>query len=100
MADKYEMGEMPSAPESDEMDMDGMDYQSHEEEGGSSDVEGLKSQIADLSESDLKEVEAAVADALSKVEEEDAEAPMADDEGEAEAPESESDAGDLSALFS
>ena len=98
MAGKYEMGEMPEAPESesDELSMEGADFESPEEEV--SPIEDIKSQIAGLDKDSLKELEAAVADELSKAEESDEEAPEAVEE-DSEAPAEEA-AGGLGAMFS
>ena len=102
MAGKYEMGEMPEAPESesDELSMEGADFESPEEEV--SPVEDIKSQIAGLDKDSLKELEAAVADELSKAEEDSEEA---SEEESPEAPEGkepaeEEAAGGLGAMFS
>lgn len=98
MAEKYEMGDMPEAESmDDEMAMEGSDFESPEEE--SSPVGDIISQIEGLDKDSLRELEAAIADELSKQEEDEEEsAPEAEPEAE---PESEEPAGgDLSAMFS
>lgn len=89
------MGEMPESPESEELEMEGSDFESPEAEA--SPVEELKSKLSELDEEGLREMEAAIATELSKLEEgmeegesEEAEAPMEDEE---------SSAGGLSSLF-
>ena len=99
MAEKYEMGDMPEAEGNpgEELAMEGSDFESPDEE--KSPVEDLKAQLAGLDKDSLKELEAAIADELSKQEESDEEeAP----ETEGEAPEGEAPqeaSGDLSSMF-
>jgi hypothetical protein len=91
----FEMGEMPEATDSDELALEGSDYDSPEEE--SSPLDALKMSIAELNLDELKELEAEVASAISSNEdtEESEEAPV-----EEVAPEeAESGGGDLSAMF-
>jgi len=91
------MGEMPEAPESDELAMEGEDFESPEEEV--SPIEDLKAQIVGLDESSLKELEAAIADELSKAEEETGEEPS--EEAPSEEPTEEAGgSGGLESLFS
>ena len=95
----YEMGDMPNNPGNpeDEMAMEGSDFESPEAEV--SPVEDLKAQIVGLDRDSLKELEATIADELSKQEEDEGEeAPEAPEE-EAEEPSEDSEAGDLSAMF-
>lgn len=89
----YEMGEMPEAPESDELAMEGEDFESPEEESGSP-LEELKSRLPELGEDELRELEAAIASELGKAE--DGEEPL-EEEDELEAPEESGE--DLSSLF-
>lgn len=98
MADKFDMGEMPEAPESDELDLEGMDYDTPEEEA--SPLDELKSKVSGLGTDELKELEAAIADELAKKEEgldeeveETEDEVMEDEEGE-------SGMGGLGAMFS
>ena len=93
--ENYEMGDMPENENpSDELAMEGADYESPEEE--SSPIEDLKSQIVGLDKDSLRELEATIADELSKQEDdEESEAP----EIEEEAP-SEEDGSDLMSMFS
>jgi hypothetical protein len=97
---KYEMGEMPEENnEETELDMEGMDYENPEEEG-STDLESLKSQIAELDMDSLREIEAEVASNLSKLEEDSDEEPMEEPMDE-ESPEGEgSPDNGLMSLFS
>jgi hypothetical protein len=92
----FEMGEMPEATDSDELAMEGSDYESPEEEG--SPLDALKMSIAELNLDELKELEAEVASAISSNEdtEESEEAPV---EEEVAPEEAESGGGDLSAMF-
>lgn len=99
MADKYEMGEMPESPEleGEELAMEGDEYGSPDEEV--SPVEDLKSRLVELDKDGLKELEAAIADELSKQEEgeeEPAEEPAEEAPEESEAPDA---GGDLSSMF-
>ena len=98
---KFEMGDMPKAEESDEMDLEGLDYEAAEEEMEESPLEEVKSKVAEMEMEDLKELEAFVASELAKKEEGlDEEVEEAEDEAMAEEETEESEMGGLGAMFS